>query len=176
MDHSVIPPAEVGSRASSKRSCLATCGCGGCGCLSILALLILCNPMLLMFLTEVRIKNESGERVYVTCGGVLQSGGLAVLHPRFLYKGIPAVPLFSRTEERIEPGRSLKVVYDWDDINFAWIVVRGEAGRYRVIKTGASEDPKECCSRGAANYRIPRLSTLPEAPGDLLRELELRRR
>ena len=86
------------------------CGYVGCGCPSNFALMMFCNPMLVMFLTEVRIKNESGERV--TCGDVLQSGGWAVLQPRCLYTGIPAVPLFSRTEERIGPGGSLKVVYD----------------------------------------------------------------
>ena len=129
--------------------------------------------MLLIFLTEVRIVNDSGQRVYVTSAGVMESGGRAVLGPRFLYRGVPAVPLFRRREERIEPGKALKVVYDWDDINFAWILLRGETGPYRIIKTGASEDPKECCSRGPSSYRIPRLSTLPKASGDLVRDLGL---
>jgi len=59
---------------------------GGCGCLSILALLIFCNPMLLMFLTEVGIENESAERVYSSpAAGVLQSGGREGLQQHCLW-------------------------------------------------------------------------------------------
>jgi hypothetical protein len=125
------------------------------------------------FLTEFQIDNRSGERVFVTCAGARELGGLGTL-PRYRNRFPPALPLpAGLRDEPVEAGGIHKVIYDWDDTNFNWILVRGERGPYRVIETPNARRDTCCWSNSQAVYEIPPLSQLPEAPVELLRQVGL---
>ncbi|HEY3267167.1 MAG TPA: hypothetical protein VGM37_09590 [Armatimonadota bacterium] len=120
------------------------------------------------FLADFRVANRSGATVYVTALGTGPDGRIAVL-PQFHSRANPgrlerprAVPLPS--------GETRTVLYDWDEIQFMWIAVRGEKGPWRVLRTGLTVYARN--ADGSASfvpphlkeYAVPPLRTLPLAP------------
>ncbi len=76
----------------------------------------------------------------------------------------------------IEPGQTRRLTYDWDDVNFCWLVVTGDgdAGA-RVLPTGfrdggCEESPHyDCCSPlMMEQLDVPALGELNPAPPELL--------
>lgn len=76
----------------------------------------------------------------------------------------------------LEPGQTRRLTYDWDDVNFCWLVVTGEddAGA-RVLPTGFRDAGCEasrrsgCCSPlMIEELDVPPLGELPPAPPELL--------
>lgn len=140
------------------------------------------QTMLLAFLTDVTLINQSGEKVNVTCLGVCQGGGSSgakVLSSLPLYRRRKFINLEwaesigSAVNIPLAPSEEKTICYDFDDINFCWILIRGESGNYKVIRTGLSDDPAHCCSPPLKKvFIIPPLSTLPDAPKELIEVAE----
>jgi len=110
----------------------------------------------LMFVTGITIVNRSGEEVSVSCLGVLQSkgasgekvvSGLPLYRERKFMTFKWAAYLGGAVGITLAPGERKTLHYDYDDINFCWILIRGESGNYKVIRTGLSDDPAHCCSK-----------------------------
>lgn len=76
----------------------------------------------------------------------------------------------------LEPGQTRRLTYDWDDVNFCWLVVTGEADAgARVLPTGFRDGGCEasarydCCSPlMVEQLDIPALGELTPAPPELL--------
>lgn len=139
------------------------------GASATLVLLTLFNPFHLIFQAEFSVKNESGTTVHITPLGIAQGSGRKVLLPMYRGKGLPAFPSREKRELRIAANAARQFVYDWDDVNLCWILVRGERGSYRLMRTGLSEDPSDCCTGpDRTTYVIPNLERLPRAPRELV--------
>ncbi len=99
-----------------------------------LYLLLLCNPMLLGFLTSFEICNESGVDIWVTPIGAWQgSAGLYGPLPRYWNQSPPAIPSRQDHDIPIKTGERLEIIYDWDDINFRHLLVRVSSGEVYIL-------------------------------------------
>lgn len=140
--------------------------------LLVLTTPVLCcfgNPMLLAFITEVRVTNASGEPVLVAPYGIPEGGAVLARLPLYLTKWPIGIPR-TGSPYSVSAGASASILYDWDDINFCWLVVRGHAGPARVLRT---KQPPEncpwpparapCCSHPEPSLVIPPLEDLPLA-------------
>jgi hypothetical protein len=137
------------------------------------------NPMLLIFLQPVNISNHSRETVRARPFGRGEGGGLH--RPPLYWTRFPvAVPRID-AEFLVLPGESTSFIYDHDDINLCWLLVRSESSNWKVIRSSIDRpvcalDPNAdggCC-RGLTEdftFKIDELSSLPEAPDWLVNEL-----
>ncbi len=136
--------------------------------LPLFALAMLCNPLLLAFLTKFDIVNEAGVDVWVTpigmCEGSGRYGPLPMFHNRFP----PAIPKLSRHDIPLESGESLTVIYDWDDINFRHVLVRTGSGDVLILDTDKKGNLHSCYGPQKDKYVIPSLADLSNAPPELV--------
>lgn len=120
------------------------------------------------FLADVSLENHSGEAVWTTLLGTGPRGQIAVL-PETRAKDRPGG--WQRPRETPLPaGETRALTYNWDDINFNWIAVRGASGPWRVVRTGLPtiepnpDTPMTFHRPDRAAYAIPPLASLPAAP------------
>jgi hypothetical protein len=142
----------------------------GVACGVGLMLLFLCNPMALVFLVSFEVVNESEEHVWVTPIGMLEGSGEYGPLPRYRAPRLPALPLRGRGrhyEIPLRAGESVKITYDWDDINFRHILVRTESGDVLIVDTDKLGTRGSCYAAQKSRYAIPSLQKLRRAAGEL---------
>jgi len=91
------------------------------------------NPIHLFFLVEFRVINESDETVYITPVGTMrtlqkQRYVLSRASPR-----LPGTPALRQGDIRLDPGESVRIIYDDEDIAASEIAVRNARGEYRQL-------------------------------------------
>jgi len=133
-----------------------------------IGLLLLCNPMLLTFLTSFEIRNESGMDVRVTPIGRWEGTGDYGPLPRYWNRTPPAIPSRRGHDIPIKAGGRLKIIYDWDDINFRHLLVRSGSGEVYITDTDKKGTLHYCYAAQHSSYRIPPLKEMQKAPDELL--------
>jgi hypothetical protein len=119
------------------------------------------NPMTLAFVTQFDVVNQSGEAIRVTPVGRTESGRVAVL-PQYALR-LPALAAVRDTDLAIAAGGRRTIRYDWDDIQFTEIRVRGGDGTERVLLTDPGPTTRGYYANRQPQYVIPPLKTLPTA-------------
>lgn len=144
-------------------------GCAGAVLLSlVLGVVVLrsCHPVARVFVSELRIRNDSGVTVWVTPIGMWEGRGRIGPLPRLT----PALWMWRhprQTRLRLDPGESVRILYDWDDINFRHILVRDAAGVVRILDTDRKGNLGNCYRAQRDTYVIPALKMLRLAPAEL---------
>jgi hypothetical protein len=91
------------------------------------------NPIHYAFLVEFQVVNESGETIYITPIGAVRT----VQKPRHVllraYPRLPGTPALRQGDIRLDPGESLRIIYDADDVAASEIAVRNARGEYRQL-------------------------------------------
>lgn len=95
--------------------------------LCCLLLLNSVNPMQLAFITRFTVENQSGQTLRITPIGTRGDEGYKGRLP-ILMTTFPALPSFRSGGYSLKPGKSVKITYDWDDVNFSEIAVQTEDG------------------------------------------------
>jgi hypothetical protein len=99
------------------------------------------NPMQLMFLCSFDVTNESEETLWITPVGTIGREGYRHTLPQYL-REFPAFTSIQVGGYRLAAGKTKRITYDWDDINFSEIAVMNESGEYRQLVVDAN--PTEC--------------------------------
>jgi len=131
-------------------------------------LLLLCNPMLLMFLSRFEIRNDSGVEVWVTPIGRWEGTGDYGPLPRYWNRTPPAIPSWHDHEIPLDAGGRLTVIYDSDDINFRHLLVRTADGEVYITDTDRMGTVYSTYAAQESSYRIPPVKEMPKAPDELL--------
>jgi hypothetical protein len=131
--------------------------------LSLLAVVNLFNPMVLAFQYEFEVANKSEEPIEITPIGTIGREGIKAILPQYLSR-LPAWPALRQGAFALDPGSSVKVLYDWDDINFSEILIRTSSGAYRQLVVDPDPTESQYHPPVAERYVVPSLAQLPEAP------------
>ena len=116
------------------------------------------NPLQTIFVTQFVVHNTSGEPLRIWVAGKHESGNLHLL-PLFA-TAFPALPSF-RDRFKLADGRSARIVYDWDDMDFSVIVVQRGSGEFRAVDVDTEKRGTDCCRPPSAPaYVIPRIDSL----------------
>ena len=130
--------------------------------LTALAAFNLFNPMVFAFQYEFEVVNQSGEAVAVTPIGSVGPSGARYVLPQYSRRS-PALPALWRADFELAPGESIKVIYDWDDINFSEILVQTTSGHSRQLVVDPRPTESQYHAPSAERYVIPPLAELPAA-------------
>jgi hypothetical protein len=91
------------------------------------------NPIHYAFLVEFQVVNGSGETIYITPIGAVRT----VQKPRHVLlrasPRLPGTPALRQGDIRLDPGESLRIIYDADDVAASEIAVRNAQGEYRQL-------------------------------------------
>lgn len=141
----------------------------------LLSLCCFANPMLLGFLAPVGITNRSKEDLRAI---PLGRGETQVHLPPLYWSRFPvAIPRGNDTFS-VPEGESTSFIYDWDDINLCWLLVRSASSGWKVVPS--SLKGLSCalipvtdggCCRGLGEefvFEIDDLASLPDAPSWLV--------
>ncbi len=109
-----------------------------CGCVTVMGLLNSFNPMQLAFITDIQVTNATDEPLRVTPIGAIGAEGRRIPLPIFRQRS-PAYPATQVGGFLVQPGASIEILYDWDDVNLAEIVVENSKGDLRQLV--ADPDP-----------------------------------
>jgi hypothetical protein len=126
------------------------------------------NPLLTAFLSTFEIENRSGQTVSVTPIGMTEGQGHIAPLPRYDDKGDIPQRHLQRTRIVLDPGETVHITYDMDDINFRHILVRTVSGHVRLLDTDKRGTLSLCYGAHEKVYVIPSLDMIPEAPVELL--------
>src|SRR5690606_29896183 len=112
------------------------------------------------------VTNATGETISVTPIGAWGPEGRRAPLPMFARR-VPAVPSRKSGDFAVEPGQSIQLLYDWDDINLSEIVVRFSDGEVRQLVVD-HEPTKDQYREPAANeFTIDDRSRLEAIPDDV---------
>jgi len=128
--------------------------------ITLFFIVILFNPIRNVFIDSFYVINMSGEDVWITPIGMREGDGK--FGPLFTIS--PKVP----TNIFIKACGEVKITYNWDDINFRYILVKDYNGTVRMLKTDNIGDINHCYPAQNDTYIIPPLSKLELAPIELL--------
>ncbi|MFT3708515.1 MAG: hypothetical protein QM817_12755 [Archangium sp.] len=117
------------------------------------------------FVVPTSVENRSDRVVRVALFGVTEGGGIAPL-PLREWQVVREAPRFVE----LAPGEAHQFHYDWDDINYCWIVIADDSG-FRVQRTGLElagcpEDGAKppCCGTPELAQVLTDVSALLPAP------------
>ncbi len=117
------------------------------------------NPLQTIFVGEFGVQNKSGEPLRFWVAGKHESGNLHLL-PLFA-TAFPALPSLRTGGFKLADGRSARIVYDWDDIDFSVIVVERGSGEFRAVDVDTEKRGRDCCRPPSGHaYAIPSVDTL----------------
>jgi len=123
------------------------------------------DPMLRAFLTTFELRNEAGVPVTVTPIGMLQGSGKYGPLPRY------ESPSRARPAQCFEipmtSGQTLRITYDWDDINFRHLLVRVGDGHLMIVDTDRLGTRDYCYCAQKEVYVVPQVALMQPAPMDL---------
>lgn len=126
------------------------------------------NPMRLAFLANFEICNDSGVDVWVTPIGMWEGSGAYGPLPRYDRDEAPAYRSRQRCDIPVKAKGAVRIIYDWDDINFRHLLVRTAGGDVYLTDTDKNGDLHSCYSPSQERYRIPPLAEMQKAPAELL--------
>ncbi len=126
------------------------------------------NPLRIAYLEEIEIINASGEKIWVTPIGMLESSGKYGPLPRFTDKSFPAIPRGSAHNLKLKPRQYIKIIYNWDNINFRYILIYSKNGGTYIMETDKRGDLHTTYPPKQKRYIIPPLKELKQAPRELL--------
>ena len=126
------------------------------------------NPMQAAFITEFTIENRSGETVHITPVGTVGMEGHKGLLPQFV-SAFPAIPAKKESNLIVADRQSIRILYDWDDINFSEIAIRDEAGKWYQLVTDPEPTKDQYHPPHAKHYEIGKLAELPPATRDVIK-------
>jgi hypothetical protein len=126
------------------------------------------NPLRIAYLEEIEIINASGEKIWVTPIGMLESSGKYGPLPRYTDKSFPAFPRGTATNIRLKPRQYVKIIYSWDNINFRYILIYTKNGGTYIMETDKRGDLRTTYPPKQKQYVIPPLNQLSQAPKELL--------
>lgn len=128
--------------------------------LACLILINSVNPMQLAFLTSFKVENRSGEDVRITPIGTIGAKGRKAQLPVFAF-AFPAIPAIKTGDFHLKNGDTLKVLYDWDDINFSEIAIESKRGQFYQLTIDSDPTENRYHSPETKHFIIPTLDTLP---------------
>ena len=134
----------------------------------ILQLLNSFNPMQIAFLESFDIVNNTGQKIEVMPIGVIEGSGKYSPLPRYKNSFPPCVPLDRTKPIKMEPGTTIKVTYDYDDINFRHFLIKDEKGRIFILDTDKTGDLSGSYGPQKDKYVIPDINNLRIAPMELI--------
>jgi hypothetical protein len=123
------------------------------------------NAFWVVFISRFRVENRTGAPLWITPVGTFNSGVKGVL-PQFA-TSFPAFPAFRSRELRVDPGRSRRIRYDWDNINFSEIVVRNARGEYRQLIVDPDPPKKDYSPNRQEVYVIADFDSLSNVAQDV---------
>lgn len=139
----------------------------GCVCLpasliSGLFLLNAVNPMAVAFLTRFDVVNASGEDLSITPVGAVGSSGRRRTLPLSLSPYL-SIPSLRDRSFPLPAGTRRSFTYDWDDIQFAELLLVSRSGSAREIVVDASPTERQYRRPATNHFVIPPLEILPFA-------------
>lgn len=85
------------------------------------------------FIADFTIENRTAQTISVTPVGTVGREGAKSPLPTVMFKS-PPLSALRAGGFRLAPGKSVTVLYDWDDINFSEIVVEdGQGQQYQLV-------------------------------------------
>lgn len=126
------------------------------------------NPLRIAYLEEIEIVNASGEKLWITPIGMLESSGRYGPLPRYTDKSFPAIPRGSTHNIKLKPRQYIKLIYNWDSINFRYILIYTKNGGTYIMETDKRGDLHTTYPPIQKRYIIPPLSELKQAPRELI--------
>ncbi len=125
------------------------------------------NPLRIAYLEEIEIINASGEKIWITPIGMLESSGKYGPLPRYTDKSFPAIPRGAAHNIKIKPRQYIKLIYNWDNINFRYILIYSKNGGVYIMETDKRGDLYTTYPPKQKRYIIPPLKELRQAPREL---------
>ncbi len=116
--------------------------------------------MQLAFLTSFKVENQSGQDIWVTPIGTIGADGRRSRLPIFITV-IPAFHAIKTGRFRLKDGGTLKIKYDWDDINFSEIAVEAKGGQFYQLIVDPKPTENQYHPPESRHFSIPPLETLP---------------
>ncbi len=116
------------------------------GCLPFIALTNPYNPIQIAFITDIHFTNATDESLKVTPVGAVGPHGDRFPLPVYRQRSSAYVSS-QRGGFLVGPGATIEILYGWDDVNLAEIVVENMAGDVRQVVA----DPNPTVNQ----YRIP---------------------
>jgi hypothetical protein len=99
---------------------------------AVIILLVVMNPFGWAFITAFEVTNHTPEPLWVTPVGTARYDGRRGLLP-MMTGPIPSMPTFRAGRYRIEPGKTITLHYDMDDIYLSELVIEDRLGNGRVM-------------------------------------------
>jgi hypothetical protein len=85
------------------------------------------------FVVDFVVENQTAETVWITPIGAVGDEGFRVPLPIQLTRTPLALPAFRYGDFRLLPGESVRILYDFDDVNFSEVVIRDSQGRWTQL-------------------------------------------
>lgn len=123
------------------------------------------NPLSIAFKTDFSVANLSGERIFVTPVGAVGREGRRSRLP--LLTDTAGVWFLPRNANLlIEPGRTRRFFYDWDDIQFSELLIEVGGQRY-VIVVDSQPTVNQYRQPAEKNFTVGPPTTLAQAHADI---------
>lgn len=142
----------------------------------LLSLCCFANPMLLAFLDPVGITNRSKEELHAIPVGRGDQGQLDT--PPLYWSRFPVAIPRGNAPFIVPAGESTTFIYDMDDTNLCWLLVRSTSSSWKIIPSSLrgpscalSPVTDGGCCRGLADgfaFEVDDLASLPDAPSWLV--------
>jgi hypothetical protein len=128
--------------------------------LSCLILMNSVNPMQLAFLTSFKVENQSGQDVRITPIGSVGANGRKKHLPIYM-TAFPAFPAVKTGKFHLKNGQTIKIRYDWDDINFSEIAIASKHDQFYQLVIDSNPTENQYHPPQTKHFVIPALETLP---------------
>lgn len=133
------------------------------GCIPVLFVVNMVNPMATAFITDIHITNQSPEPITITPIGTIGPEGRRAPLPIYTSR-LPAIPAGRRGGFQVEPGQTLPILYDWDDINLSEIVIERADGTQQQLLIDPEPTKNQYHPPTTNRFTINDLAQLDAAP------------
>jgi hypothetical protein len=123
------------------------------------------------FVTDFTIENRTAVALTVSPVGTIGKEGHKAPLPIKLFALFP-LPAPRVGDFRLEPGESITICYDTDDINFSEIVVRDDEGHWHQLVTDPNPTVRQYHGPAKRHFIIDDLASLGEVPPSVRRAAE----
>lgn len=131
-------------------------------CLTCLVACSVVNPMAMGFLTSFEVVNSTKEDLVVTPIGSRgpegRRGTLPIASSSGLY-----IMSSQRSEFVLSASSTLRLTYDWDDVQFTEILFRRPDGSHSVLETGLHPTPGQYMQQPTKHFEIADFTTFHPA-------------
>ena len=127
--------------------------------LCFFVLLSTVNPMLLVFIANFKVENQSGQDIWFTPIGTRGTEAQKGLMPIYL-TAIPALPAVRIGNYYLKDGDTKKIKYDWDDVNFSEILIKAKNGQFYELIVDLEPTDNQYHPPKSKHFVIPELKTL----------------